>query len=273
MKAECPECDWSKKVPERARGKKGKCPNCGSIFRITEHSELEEKNEKATGADVAMGPPAQPPANAGTVSEGTKQYGGPCKESETESGLSLETKVHRAETAQAYLEFTYTKKNGNESERLVRPTGFVDGEHMGAYDETPHKETKWKQFLRDGIKNARIRPAFWQPRHRMLAEKNDAVRRVFDILPLNVEDVDVTLRVQYKKKGRLQTTDIDLPWVEKMSLVGVDMGSANYREFRVGLRNIEHVEPIDSREAGTASKGCLAIVAVFTITIAGLVFT
>ena len=47
MEAECPECGWSKEVPERARGKKGECPECGQEFEIKDVvlpsiSEMEE---------------------------------------------------------------------------------------------------------------------------------------------------------------------------------------------------------------------------------------
>jgi len=34
MKAQCPHCGWSKEVPERAWGSRGKCPACGEVFRI-----------------------------------------------------------------------------------------------------------------------------------------------------------------------------------------------------------------------------------------------
>ena len=34
MKAECPNCGWSKEVSEDAQGRKGKCPQCGALFEI-----------------------------------------------------------------------------------------------------------------------------------------------------------------------------------------------------------------------------------------------
>jgi len=36
--AECPNCGWSKKVTEKAYGKKGECPECGKVFVIGKSS-------------------------------------------------------------------------------------------------------------------------------------------------------------------------------------------------------------------------------------------
>lgn len=52
MEAKCPQCGWSKEVPERARGKKGKCPQCGGIFHIGS-AESEDKGERFNNADKA----------------------------------------------------------------------------------------------------------------------------------------------------------------------------------------------------------------------------
>ena len=43
MKAECPECGWSKKVPDHAEGKKGKCPKCGEVFTIIKPIPEEDR--------------------------------------------------------------------------------------------------------------------------------------------------------------------------------------------------------------------------------------
>jgi hypothetical protein len=34
IQAECPNCGWSKEVPDRAEGRKGKCPRCGEVFEV-----------------------------------------------------------------------------------------------------------------------------------------------------------------------------------------------------------------------------------------------
>ena len=43
MKAECPDCGWTRKVPERARGKKGECPECGSVFYIGNRQQGQDR--------------------------------------------------------------------------------------------------------------------------------------------------------------------------------------------------------------------------------------
>ena len=55
MKAECPECGWSKEVADHAKGKKGECPECGRVFRIGEGSSQGGK-EKGVAGTTATSP-------------------------------------------------------------------------------------------------------------------------------------------------------------------------------------------------------------------------
>ncbi len=42
MKAQCPECGWSKDVPESAQGRKVKCPECSKVFGIRGGGESQD---------------------------------------------------------------------------------------------------------------------------------------------------------------------------------------------------------------------------------------
>lgn len=61
MKSECPECGWSKEVADSAEGKKGRCPECDTVFRICspavekETGEDNGKQEKGVDQKVILG--------------------------------------------------------------------------------------------------------------------------------------------------------------------------------------------------------------------------
>lgn len=63
MKAECPECGFSKEVSDSADGRKAKCPDCETVFQVT--SQEPESEEVVEADPVETPPPSQePPAQS-----------------------------------------------------------------------------------------------------------------------------------------------------------------------------------------------------------------
>ena len=79
MKAECPNCGWSKEVPEKASGRKGKCPKCEEFFLIGETSDEEAKAQQGSSTSKKGQEPEKDEATCPYCAESIKKGAKKCR--------------------------------------------------------------------------------------------------------------------------------------------------------------------------------------------------